>query len=251
METIGVIPAAGFGNRLNSLVIAKETLPAGSTEVKNEDGEIYLRPKVVSEYVIEQMAAAGVKKVFIITRADKCDLLRQHMDGRKYGVSIAYIIGEPQSMVHSIDLAYEWIKTAKVVMGMPDTIAQPVGGMSYLLEKHNSGAAEVSLGLYKTENPSKFGMITIDDENTVIRHEDKPLSTDAADMWGIAVWGPGFTQRLHEYAQTYTGKSEAVFGDVIEESMKVPGACKAFRISNGRYYDIGTYEEYKRAIGKL
>lgn len=251
MEVIGVIPAAGRGSRLSPLVIAKETLPAGSIKATNTSGKAYLRPKVVSEYVIEQMVAAGVGKIFIITRADKYDLLRQHMNGKKYGVNIAYIIGEPESMVHSIDLAYEWIKGVKVVMGMPDTIAQPAGGMSYLLEQHNRGSSEISLGLYKTDNPSKFGMITIDDDNTVIRHEDKPLSTDADNMWGIAAWSPKFTERLHEYVQAYTKQPEAIFGDVIEESMSIPGACKAFPIPDGRYCDIGTYEEYIRAIGEL
>lgn len=251
MEIIGVVPAAGYGNRLNPLVIAKETLPAGSTKVTTVNGDVCLKPKVVSEYVIEQMAAAGVKKVFIITRADKCDLLKQHMDGRKYGVSIAYIVGEPRSMVHSIDLAYEWIKEARVLMGMPDTIAHPVDGMSYLLKQHDSENTEVSLGLYKTENPSKFGMIAIDDNNIVTRHHDKPTNSDMDDMWGIATWGPKFTQRLHEHVQKYTGRLEAVFGDIIEESMEVPGACKAFQIPNGRYYDIGTYEEYRKVIGEL
>jgi len=251
VEIVGVIPAAGHGSRLNPLVVAKETLPAGFTEETTESGGIHLKPRVVSEYVIEQMAAAGVKKIFIITRAEKCDLLKQHMDGRRYGVNIAYIIGEPQSMVHSIDLAYEWIKDSKVVMGMPDTIAQPVGGVSYLLKQHDNGTKEVSLGLYKTKNTSKFGMITIDDDNVVIKHEDKPARSDTDDMWGIAIWNPRFTQRLHEYVQKYAGKSEAVFGDVVEESMKIPNACRAFRIPDGRYYDIGTYEEYRRAIGEL
>jgi glucose-1-phosphate thymidylyltransferase len=250
MDLVGVIPAAGLATRLYPFIAAKETLPIGVQEIEI-NGVIQERPKIVSQYIIEAMVVAGVKRIIIITRPDKHDLIRQHLDGKKYGVAISFVMGEPTSMVHSIDLAYEWIKTSTVLMGMPDTIAEPVDGMKYLLAEHQASNIELSLGLFPTSNPAKFGMIKTDSTNNVIYHEDKPLATEATHMWGLAVWEPKFTERLHNHVLNNTKGDEIVFGDIIDELLPAIGRCKAYDIPSSRYYDIGTYDEYKKAIAEV
>jgi glucose-1-phosphate thymidylyltransferase len=250
-KLVGIIPAAGSGTRLFPYNAGKELLPVGSQQ-KKINGKLEDRPKIVSQYIIEAMAKAGVEQIFIIINPAKHSLMGLHLDGSQYGVNISYIVQHPPSMAHSIDLAYNWIKSHTVVMGMPDTIVSPNNSIEQLVKNHREGKAELSLGLFKTNNPRKFGMVKTDKDFNITYHEDKPSQTDATTMWGLAVWEPSFTHTLHESLQEpRITEKEMALGDVFDIMLAQGKPCKAFPIDDGNYYDIGTYDDYKRAIMEL
>jgi glucose-1-phosphate thymidylyltransferase len=155
-------------------------------------------------------------------------------------------------MAHSIDLAYEWIKSSTVVMGMPDTIVSPNNSIEQLFKYHRESDAELSLGLFPTNNPKKFGMVKTDKDSNIVYHKDKPTLSDASNMWGLAIWEPSFTQTLHNsLQQPRQSDKEMALGDVFDIMLTQGKTCKAFPIKEGKYYDIGTYDDYKRAILEL
>lgn len=247
-KVVGVIPAAGNGTRLFPYNAGKELLPVGSQYI-NINGKPEERPKIVSQYIIEAMVEAGVERIIIIINPAKDGLMGLHLDGKLYGVSISYIVQNPPSMAHSIDLAYEWIKSSTVILGMPDTIVLPSSSVKQLMEKHSSSDSELTLGLFRTKNHKKFGMVKIDSESNILYHQDKPVQTDAKLMWGLAVWEPSFTETLHDYVrENESPNSEMTLGDVYDLVINQNRKCKGYPITDGKYYDIGTYQDYKRAI---
>jgi glucose-1-phosphate thymidylyltransferase len=250
-QLVGIVPAAGAGSRLFPNNGGKEILPVG-TQYVTVNGKKEERPKIVSQYVIEAMAEAGVEHIIIVTRPTKHALMGLHLDGSQYGVRISYVIQHPISMAHSIDLAYDWVKTSTVVMGMPDTIIAPSNCIKQLIERHHKNDAELSLGLFPTDKPYKFGMVKTDTEANITYHQDKPADTDAKNMWGIAVWEPSFTRLLHDQTRkTSAHDKEMALGDVFDVMMQQGKICKAYPVTNGKYYDIGTYDDYKKAILEL
>ena len=250
-QLVGIIPAAGAGSRLFPYNGGKEVLPVGSNYI-TIDGKKEERPKIVSQYIIEAMAEAGVKHIIIITRPTKYALMGLHLDGSQYGVHISYIVQHPVSMAQSIDLAYDWVKSSTVVMGMPDTVVSPSGCVKQLVEQHSKGGTELSLGLFPTDKPYKFGMVKTDADANVIYHQDKPAHTDAKYMWGVAVWEPSFTQLLHDQTQNApVSDKEMALGDVFDVLMRQGKTCKAYPVAGGKYYDIGTYDDYRRAVVEL
>lgn len=247
-KLIGIIPAAGSGTRLYPYNAGKELLPVGSQRM-NINGKEEDRPKIVSQYIIEAMVKAGVEQIIIVVSPAKLGLMELHLNGSQYGVPISYIVQRPPSMAHSIDLAYYWLKSASVVMGMPDTIAAPSNSLEQLVKLHRENASELSLGLFPTNNPQKFGMVKTDEKANIMYHQDKPKQTDATTMWGLAVWEPSFTQTLHEsLKQPPRSDKEIALGDIFDIMLAQGKTCKAFPINSGKYYDIGTYDDYKRAI---
>lgn len=155
-------------------------------------------------------------------------------------------------MAHSIDLAYDWVKSSTVVMGMPDTIVSPSNCIKQLVEQHRRDSAELSLGLFPTDKPHKFGMVKTDTDANITYHQDKPTRTDAKSMWGVAVWEPSFTQLLHDQTREAPASvKEMALGDVFDAMMQQGKTCKAYPITDGRYYDIGTYDDYRRAVTEL
>ena len=112
MEKIGLIPAAGIAKRLGSLAFSKELLPVGFNAGNKESGL-----KVVSTYLLEKFHQAGVKKVYIVIRKGKWDILNHYGDGSEIGIQLAYLImAHPFGVPYTLDQAYSFVKTSKVFL---------------------------------------------------------------------------------------------------------------------------------------
>jgi len=186
-ELIGIVPAAGAGSRLSPYPNAKELFPIGYQRVRVND-RIERRPKVISQYLIENMINGGVRRFFFILGEGKHDIMHYYGNGSSYDVDVAYLFQEQlHGMPFAIDLVYPWLRGDEtVVMGMPDTLIEPGDAFAKLLSAHRRWNADLTLGLFRTDKPAKFGMIGIDDESNVIEHVDKPSQTDLRWLWGIA-----------------------------------------------------------------
>jgi len=220
------------------------------------DGELRKCPKVVSQYLIEALAIGGVSRIFIIIGPGKLDIVEYYRNGEDYGIPVAYIFqSEAKGMPYALDLVTPWLKGCEtVLMGMPDTIFEPRDAFRRLLSAHQNWGADLTLGLFKTNSPQKFGMIGLDPEYNVIEHIDKPQATHLKWLWGIACWGPRFTVLMHEVLKTLSSANteqrgrEVVFGDIIDAALKAGLRVKGLPFEEGRYIDIGTYEDLKQAV---
>ncbi len=83
---IGIIPAAGAGQRIQPLGFPKELLPVGSRKVDGIE-----RPKAVSEYLVERMIAAGADQICFIISAEKADIVKYYAE-RDYAAEIFYVV---------------------------------------------------------------------------------------------------------------------------------------------------------------
>src|SRR5437762_6514555 len=79
---IGIIPAAGAGERIQPLGCSKELLPVGSRIVDGVE-----RPKAVSEYLVERMIAAGAEQICMVISAEKTDIVKYYAE-RNYAAEI-------------------------------------------------------------------------------------------------------------------------------------------------------------------
>ncbi len=248
-DVIAIIPAAGRGSRLAPYPGPKELFPIG-WQPYSLNGETHRRPKVVSQYIVESMARAGIGRLLVIVGEHKYDLLRYYGSGRRFRVDIAYLFqSEPTGMLPAVDLAYPWACKSRVVLGMPDTVIQPPDAVGELLEAHRRRSADLTLGLFATARPWKFGMIGVDATGRVTTHVDKPAKTDLTLMWGLAVWEPSFTDLIHALCRhnAPTKGREPILGDAIDEALARGLSVWGHRFEPGFYMDIGTYDEIVEA----
>jgi len=68
---IGIIPAAGAGQRIQPLGCSKELLPVGSRHVDGVE-----RPRAVAEFLVERMIAAGATQICMVISAEKTDIVK-------------------------------------------------------------------------------------------------------------------------------------------------------------------------------
>ncbi|WP_322799021.1 nucleotidyltransferase family protein [Thermoflexus sp.] len=241
MRIVGVIPAAGKGERLLPYSVEKEMFPVGFHKGK---------PKPVSQYLVERMAFSGVKNIFMIINHTKVSLMKYYKSGKWLGLNIIYVYqDEPLGMGDALCALLPWVKDEIVVMGMPDTIFEPFNAFSVLIKFYNQSTSDLVLGLFEVSDPSKYGMIELDENYNVICHVDKPQGSTLRWCWGIACWGPRFSQFIQSICENQGKKfKEFTFGHLIDLGMNCGLIIKGVKFEGGRYIDLGTSEGISEAI---
>lgn len=247
---VAMVPAAGLGTRLHPYPLAKELFPLGFQDIE-VDGVVQKRPKVISQYVLESLNRVNPHWIGVVLGEGKHDIMRFFGDGQRFGSRFIYFYQEtPNGVPVALDLAFPLTGDRTVVFGMPDTVIEPADCFVSLLQHHHEQQADLTLGLFKTDQPAKFGMVEFSaTDGRVVSTIDKPESTDLTYMWGNACWSPRFSALLHEYCQQHDGSArELVLGDVFNLAIETGLVVTALPFPEGRYLDIGSAEELDAAI---
>lgn len=217
------------------------------------NGKNQRRPKVVSQYLIERILQAGANRLAIIVSEGKSDIMKYYGDGSRFSTDICYLYQEePVGMPEALMLAEKWIEDSTVIFGMPDTIIEPNNAFEQLLGYHLDSKADLTLGLFHTSLPAKFGMVAIDENNNVTYTIDKPVDTDLSLMWGCACWSPAFTRLITGHIENNRDNpKENVLGDVFNLALERKMIVKGLEIKGGKYIDIGTSDELDGALKKF
>ncbi|HUF37316.1 MAG TPA: sugar phosphate nucleotidyltransferase [Anaerolineales bacterium] len=233
-DRIGLIPAAGRGIRLG-LPYPKELYPI----IRDN------RYKPVSQFVLENLVAAGVGHIVFVINDRKSQLIGYFGDGSRFGCRLSYVVQEPApegestspGLANALDSAYHLTKGKTVLFGMADTIMQPADVFTRALASLSPGDAGV-LCLFPTGSPHKFGMVRLDGAR-VVEIVDKPRGTDLTHMWGCIVWQPEFTEHLHRCQEERVGD----FADILNRAVRGGQIFRGLALDEGEYLDLGTYEE--------
>src|SRR5947209_3849273 len=183
---IGIIPAAGAGQRIQPLGFPKELLPVGSRVLDGVE-----RPKAVSEYLVERMIAAGADQICFIISAEKSDIVKYYAE-RNYAAEIFYVVQQkPQGLCDALFRAEPFARAhEQVLIGLPDTIWYPENAYLGAVEKRDP----VNLVLFPVMNPAVFDAVVADEHGYVQRVEVKQPDAHSHWIWGaVTATGEAFT----------------------------------------------------------
>ncbi|HEY2912087.1 MAG TPA: sugar phosphate nucleotidyltransferase, partial [Candidatus Angelobacter sp.] len=174
---IGIIPAAGAGERIQPLGCSKELLPVGSRMVNGAE-----RPKAVSEYLVERMIAAGASQICMVISAEKTDIVKYYAE-RDYAAEIFYVIQQqPLGLCDALFRAEPFARQHdQVLIGLPDTIWFPENAYAPALAP---SGAECNLVLFPVANPSVFDAVICDDLGYVQEVQVKKADPRSHWIWG-------------------------------------------------------------------
>lgn len=250
-ELIGLLPAAGRGLRLGTIPCSKEIMPLGFQY--QELDPIHWQPVTAIEMHLRALKLAGAGRAAIVVSETKADVIRYLGNGDRYGISIAYLYQEHlRGMPHALDLARPWISSAITLFSMPDTLVTPTNTMARLVQHHRTTQADITLGLFPTTTPYKFGMVACDEEGQIINFVDKPDCTDLQLMWGLAVWSATFSRFMGTYLDGLHGNaSETVLSDVLLAALRSGFKIDGIALDGAYYHDIGTPEDFQAVVVDL
>jgi len=241
-EVIGLIPAGGIATRLAPLPFSKELYPIGFQAVPGQAGR---RPKVVCLYLLENMRRAGITKAYVVLRDGKWDIPAYLKSGAMVDMHLSYLVlSFPFGAPFTLDEAYPFIRQSVVAFGFPDMIYQPEDAFSQLRSQQLSSDASVLLGLFPSMEPDKVDMVEIEPDGRVVKIDIKPVRTELAYTWGIALWRPIFSDFMHDYVTARKPNAatqpEISVGNVIQAAIEAGLKVDGSPVSTQPYLDIGT-----------
>jgi len=250
-DVIGIVPMAGTASRLGNLPCSKEIHPVEPADWTHGSDN---PPRVVCEYLLGKMRAAGITRIYVVLRQGKWDIPTHLGDGSGNGLHLAYLMmGLPYGTPYSIDQAFPFLQKSVVAVGFPDMILGPENIFPELLTHREKLDADVVLGTFPANQPENVDMIDIDDEGKVSQIITKPHHTNLRNTWGVAVWAPTFTNFLHEFLtvhrKTAIGAPELFVGNVIQAAIEQGLSVYGVQVSDQPYLDIGTVDNLRKALG--
>ena len=208
MDPVGLIPAAGHAERLQPLPCSKEVYPVGG------------RP--VMDYVVERLRAAHCRELRVVTRPDKKDVIEH---ARELGAEL--VMGTPPTLAVSLALGLQGLGASDVVLvGLPDTVWEPMDGFVQLLDRLEDGA-DIVLGVFESDEPERSDVVVLDHQGLVQRVHVKEPDPPSNLVWGC------FAARVGALAGLERSPSPGHFFD---------GREVAAVVLPGRMLDIGTPE---------
>lgn len=236
---IGIIPAAGAGERIQPLGCSKELLPVGSRVIAGSE-----RPKAVAEYLVERMIAAGAEQICMVISAEKTDIIRYFAE-RDYAAEIFYVMQPcPLGLCDALFRAEPFARShQQVLIGLPDTIWFPENVYRTALSALDS--AEVSLALFPVPNPEAFDAVLCDDFGFVRSVQVKTANAASRWIWGaITTTGSGF--RSLKLLWEARHRADEYIGHLFNGYIAAGDGIRAVHAGE-LYMDVGTLEGYRRA----
>lgn len=235
---IGIIPAAGEGQRIQPLGCSKELLPVGSRRIDGVE-----RPKAVSEYLVERMIAAGADQICMIISPEKSDIIRYYAE-RDYAAEIFYVVQKKASgLCDALFRAEPFARHHRqVLIGLPDTIWFPENAYHAASVDESAGA---NLVMFPVLDPTVFDSVVCDDLGFVRRVDVKKKDAVSHWIWG-AVTTTGAAFRALKLLWEARHREDEYLGDLLNAYIAAGNAVRG-TYSGEIYMDVGTIGGYHAA----
>jgi len=235
---IGIIPAAGAGQRIQPLGCSKELLPVGSRRIDGVE-----RPKAISEYLVERMIAAGATQICMVISAEKSDIVRYYAE-RSYAAEIFYVVQQhPQGLCDALFRAEPFARFhEQVLIGLPDTVWFPENAYRCAVEQR---FAEVNLVLFPVDNPSVFDAVVCDPQDFVTHVEVKVANPHSHWIWG-AITASGHAFHDLKLLWESRHRQDEYLGTLLNAFIDAGSMVRGHHVGE-TYIDVGTMEGYQRA----
>ena len=254
MDVVGLVPAAGRAVRLGHLPCSKEILPVGVRTSRSGEQRVC----VLSEFLLEELARAGIEHVYLIVDPAKADIVEYFGNGERVGLRLQYVSVKSPSTVFSIDAAHPFVRRSVCALGFPDTLFPPCDPYSRMMATLEQTGADIVLGLVPTQHASMMDMVRCARSGRVESILVKPATVPSGyeRAWINAVWRPRFGDFLHENLERLVRRRadksrELYIGDVIRAAVDDGMAAYGTPISEHACLDAGTPETYALALQRF
>ena len=163
--TKGIILAGGSGSRLHPMTLAssKQLLP------------VYDKPMIY--YPLSTLMQAGIREILIITTPDDLSSYQDLLgDGTSWGIKLSYAQQpKPEGLAQAFIIGEDFIGDSRVCLILGDNIFYG-DRIEATLKNAVLQQEGASIFAYYVNDPERYGVVVLDENNHAIDLEEKPLN---------------------------------------------------------------------------
>lgn len=229
----GIILHGGAGTRLRPLTFSgpKQLVPVAN--------------KPISQYVLEDLLAAGIEDIAIVLGNTFPELVREHYgDGERFGCRISYIHqGDPLGIAHAVYLAKDFVAGDKFVVYLGDNLLQ--GGIAEYIKTFDENDYDAMILLKEVDDPRMFGVAELDEDGALLRLVEKPKEPPSnLVVIGVYFFKPVVFDIIPRLKPSWRGELEIT--DTIQ-LMLDSGHHVGYEIVRGWWIDTGKKDDILHA----
>ena len=230
----GLVLAGGKGSRLRPFTYsgAKQLVPVAN--------------KPILFYVLEQLAAAGIRETGVVVGDTHEQIKAAVGDGSRFGLQVEYLHQDrPAGIAHGIALARDYLDGSPFACYLGDNFLR--GGISEHVQRFQAASVDAQVLLHRVPNPQEFGIARLDGER-LVEVVEKPgaLNPDDPALGDMAVIGVYFfTECVFDViaSQTPSARGELEVSDTISALLRsgrrvVTASVDGYWIDTGKMDDI-------------
>lgn len=225
-------------------------LPVGGSATRMLGLPKFMLPVSENETLIEKHClgaeAAGYNEIHIITRTKYFDILSDFIEVRNLNVSLHTLPVETETMSETLITGGGMIpnfKSSSITIGLADTCFV---GAEYadIYSSLKESKSEFALGLFaiRPDQRGKLGQVNLDEKGNVETMMDKNSNCDFPNIWGLA--------KVPGEMILSTDPRDPHIGIGIEKLVEL-GTSVAGVINDSKYYDCGTFDEYRKCLNEM
>ena len=231
-----LILSGGRGTRLRPLTftLAKQLIP--------------LANKPVLGYVLDQVAEISITEIGVIVAPETGQYVKEYIkDGSEWNFKVTYILQEPLGLAHAVKTAQTFLAQEDFIMCLGDNL-QGQGLTSYL-QKFKKEKMDALILLKPVENPTKFGVATLDELDNIVKLVEKPKNTSSnLAIVGTYIFSNKIFKAINLIKPSWRGELEIT--DAIQEMITLGFKVKA-EILNTWWLDTGKKDDILSANAKV
>ena len=230
----GIVLAGGLGTRLSPLtkIVSKQLLP------------VYDKPLIY--YPLSTLMLANIRETLIIAAPNQIESFKELLgSGGDFGLKISYKVQEiPSGIAESLILAEEFLSGSKSALVLGDNLFHGPG-LGRRLETFNNVNGAQIFG-YHVQNPSSYGVATIDEKNMVTALREKPKNSDSKiAIPGLYFFDETASDRARGLKPSMRGELEIL--DLLNSYLSESALNLEMLPRGTAWFDSGTFDDLHEA----
>ena len=231
-----LVLSGGKGTRLRPLTftLAKQLIP--------------LANKPVLGYVLDQVAETGINQIGIIIAPETGRYVKEYAkDGSEWGFDVTYIPQEPLGLAHAVKTAKPFLGEESFIMCLGDNLQGQ--GLTAFVQKFIKEKMDALILLKTVDDPTKFGVATLDDEANIVKLVEKPKDSESnLAIVGTYIFSSNIFKAIDKIKPSWRGELEIT--DAIQEMINMGFNVKAETLSTW-WLDTGKKDDILTANAKV